>query len=85
MSSHASTNNVPLTPRQKAAILDERRRTALHEIDIAPWSWFHFKVCIVAGIGFFTDAYDMFAINIAVTMLGFTYGNGVSFPILWRC
>lgn len=38
-------------------------------------SWFHFKVCIVAGVGFFTDAYDIFAINIASVMLGYVYNK----------
>jgi len=54
--------------------LDEKRRAALAEIDNAPFSWFHIKVCMVAGVGFFTDAYDIFAINIASTMLGYVYG-----------
>ena len=31
---------------------------------------------MVAGVGFFTDAYDIFAINIASTMLGYVYGKG---------
>lgn len=56
--------------------LDERRRAALEEVDNAKFSWFHFKVCMVAGVGFFTDAYDIFAINIASTMLGYVYGAG---------
>jgi len=45
-------------------------------VDNAPFSWFHVKVCLVAGVGFFTDAYDIFAINIASTMLGYVYGKG---------
>ncbi|KAJ7201812.1 phosphate permease [Mycena pura] len=57
-------------------ILDERRRAALAEIDNAHFSWFHVKVCLVAGVGFFTDAYDIFAINYASTMLGYVYGAG---------
>ena len=40
--------------------------------------WFHVKVCMVAGVGFFTDAYDIFAINIASTMLGYVYGHSTS-------
>jgi MFS transporter, PHS family, inorganic phosphate transporter len=52
----------------------ERRRAALAEVDNAKFSWFHAKVCVVAGVGFFTDAYDIFAINIASTMLGYLYG-----------
>ncbi|KAG6827981.1 hypothetical protein H0H92_009807 [Tricholoma furcatifolium] len=56
--------------------IDSRRRAALQEIDEAPFGWFHVKVCLVAGVGFFTDAYDIFAINIASTMLGYVYGHG---------
>jgi PHS family inorganic phosphate transporter-like MFS transporter len=56
--------------------LDQRRRAALAEIDNAKFSMFHAKVCLVAGVGFFTDAYDIFAINIASTMLGYVYGKG---------
>lgn len=54
-------------------VLDERRRAALAEVDNAKFSWFHVKVCFVAGVGFFADAYDIFAINIASTMLGYVY------------
>ncbi|KIY66544.1 phosphate permease [Cylindrobasidium torrendii FP15055 ss-10] len=54
-------------------VLDERRRAALAEVDNAKFSWFHVKVVAVAGVGFFTDAYDIFAINIASTMLGYVY------------
>jgi len=57
-------------------VLDERRRAALAEVDNAKFSWFHFKVCCVAGAGFFTDAYDIFAINIASVMLGYVYSKG---------
>ncbi|KAG5732022.1 Inorganic phosphate transporter PHO84 [Termitomyces sp. T112] len=62
-----------------ALTIDSRRRAALQEIDDAPFSWFHVKVCLVAGVGFFTDAYDIFAINIASVMLGYIYGTG--FPL----
>lgn len=41
---------------QTTVTLDERRRAALEEIDNAPFSWFHVKVCLVAGVGFFTDS-----------------------------
>jgi len=60
----------------KGISLDARRRAALAEVDNAKFSWFHAKVCIVAGVGFFTDAYDIFAINIASIMLGYVYGVG---------
>ncbi|RPA84320.1 phosphate permease [Ascobolus immersus RN42] len=55
----------------------ERRRLALAEIDAAPFGWYHVKACVVAGIGFFTDAYDIFAINMVTAMLGYVYwGDG---------
>jgi PHS family inorganic phosphate transporter-like MFS transporter len=38
---------------------DERRRLALAEIDKAPFGWYHVRTCVVAGIGFFTDSYDV--------------------------
>lgn len=38
-------------------------------------SWFHVKVVCVAGVGFFTDAYDIFSISIVATMLGIVYNK----------
>ena len=52
---------------------NERRRLALAEIDKAPFGWYHIRAVIVAGIGFFTDAYDIFAINLVTAMLGVVY------------
>ncbi|OBZ72700.1 Repressible high-affinity phosphate permease [Grifola frondosa] len=59
--------------------INERRRALLAEIDNARFSWFHAKVALVSGAGFFTDAYDIFAINIVATMLGSLYGSGHDF------
>jgi len=70
--SDVDTTSKPVASASRAAA--ERRRAALAEVDNAKFSWFHAKVCIVAGVGFFTDAYDIFAINIASTMLGYLYG-----------
>lgn len=52
---------------------NERRRLALAEIDKAPFGWYHIRAVVVAGIGFFTDAYDIFAINMVTVMLGIVY------------
>ncbi|PGH13288.1 phosphate:H+ symporter [Polytolypa hystricis UAMH7299] len=52
---------------------NERRRLALAEIDKAPFGWYHVRAVVVAGIGFFTDAYDIFAINLASAMLGIVF------------
>lgn len=42
-------------------ILDpnERRRLLLGEIDRLPFGWYHVRAVVVAGAGFFTDAYDV--------------------------
>lgn len=50
-----------------------KKRAALAEIDNAEFGWFHIKACLVSGIGFFTDAYDLFIINIVVSMMGYIY------------
>ncbi|KAJ6454314.1 phosphate permease [Mycena vulgaris] len=70
----ASTKTKP-DGRDNATILNNLRSAALAEVDNADLIWFHVKVCFVAGAGFFTDAYDLFAINIAVVMLGYVYGH----------
>ena len=52
---------------------NERRRLALAEIDKASFGWYHVRAIVVAGIGFFTDAYDIFAINLVTAMIGVVY------------
>ncbi|KAG8900470.1 Inorganic phosphate transporter pho84 [Tulasnella sp. 403] len=51
----------------------QRRRAALAEVDNAAFSWYHVKI---AGVGFFTDAYDIFAINMCSAMIGIIYSKG---------
>ncbi|KAL0939558.1 phosphate:H+ symporter [Colletotrichum truncatum] len=55
---------------------NERRRLALAEIDKAPFGWYHVRAIIVAGIGFFTDSYDIFTIGLVTSMLGIVYYGG---------
>jgi PHS family inorganic phosphate transporter-like MFS transporter len=52
---------------------NERRRLALAEIDKAPFGWYHVRACVVAGVGFFTDSYDIFVVSLLTTMLGVVY------------
>lgn len=56
---------------------NERRRLALAEIDKAPFGWYHVRAILVAGVGFFTDSYDIFAASLLTTMLGIVYYPGV--------
>ncbi|KAG8992898.1 Inorganic phosphate transporter pho84 [Tulasnella sp. 427] len=51
----------------------QRRRAALAEVDNAAFGWYHVKI---AGVGFFTDAYDIFAINMCAAMIGLIYSKG---------
>ncbi len=52
---------------------NERRRLALAELDKSAFGWHHVRAVVVAGIGFFTDAYDLFAIGLVTAMLGVVY------------
>jgi len=58
------------------ADLNERRRLALAEVDRAPFGWYHVRACVVAGVGFFTDSYDIFAVSMLTIMLGIVYFPG---------
>jgi MFS transporter, PHS family, inorganic phosphate transporter len=55
---------------------NERRRLALAEVDKAPFGWYHVRAIVVAGVGFFTDSYDIFAVSLLTTMLGIVYFPG---------
>ncbi|KAB8237185.1 phosphate permease [Aspergillus alliaceus] len=60
---------------------NQRRRRALAEIDKVSFSWHHARAVVVAGVGFFTVSYDIFAINLCSAMLGVVYWqNAASRP-----
>ncbi|KAJ1679084.1 hypothetical protein EV182_002761, partial [Spiromyces aspiralis] len=51
-----------------------RRRQELEEMDTdIRMNWQAIRAIITAGVGFFTDAYDMFVINIVSLILGYVY------------
>lgn len=54
----------------------ERRRLALEEIDKAGFGWTQVKMIMIAGVGFLTDSYDIFAINLGSTMLAYALYGG---------
>ncbi|KAG0619395.1 hypothetical protein M758_4G136500 [Ceratodon purpureus] len=45
----------------------------LTALDVAKTQWYHFTTIIIAGMGFFTDAYDLFCISIVTKLLGRIY------------
>ncbi|WPK26886.1 hypothetical protein PUMCH_004254 [Australozyma saopauloensis] len=54
----------------------ERRRLALEEIDNAGFGWTQAKMILIAGVGFMTDSYDIFAINLGTSMLAHVFWKG---------
>src|SRR5437016_1727187 len=52
---------------------NERRRLVLSDVDRFPFGSYHIRAIIVAGVGFFSDSYDIFAINIVSQLLGLVY------------
>jgi PHS family inorganic phosphate transporter-like MFS transporter len=79
--SDTHSSDIQNSKEPNAYSLAQERRAALEHIDKARFSFVHFKVILVAGVGFFTDAYDIFAINIASTMIGNVYGNVNRHPL----
>ncbi|XP_050375939.1 probable inorganic phosphate transporter 1-9 [Argentina anserina] len=45
----------------------------LSALDTAKTQWYHFKAIIIAGMGLFTDAYDLFCISLIMRLLGRIY------------
>ena len=53
----------------------ESNREVLAALDSSGVRGFHFRTIIVAGMGFFTDAYDLFVISLAIPILIAVYLN----------
>ncbi|KAF5459371.1 hypothetical protein F2P56_023323 [Juglans regia] len=45
----------------------------LNALDLAKTQWYHFTTIVIAGMGFFTDAYDLFCISLVTKLLGRIY------------
>ncbi|KAJ9169605.1 hypothetical protein P3X46_017774 [Hevea brasiliensis] len=45
----------------------------LNALDVAKTQWYHFTAIIIAGMGFFTDSYDLFCISLVTKLLGRIY------------
>ncbi|RLM73951.1 putative inorganic phosphate transporter 1-4 [Panicum miliaceum] len=50
--------------------------TVLHALDVAKTQLYHFTTIVIAGMGFFTDAYDLFSISLITDLLGRIYYDG---------
>ncbi|KAI9206020.1 major facilitator superfamily domain-containing protein [Polychytrium aggregatum] len=49
------------------------RAKAFAHLDEAKLGWFHLRAVLVSGVGFYTDSYDNFVINLALPMLYHVY------------
>jgi MFS transporter, PHS family, inorganic phosphate transporter len=50
-------------------VADDRAPSMIEALDEAKLSRFHLRAVVVSGMGFFTDAYDLFVIGIASTLI----------------
>ncbi len=57
----------------------ERTHTLTESLNEAPLGVFHFRALLTAGMGFFTDAYDLFIIGTAVVLI-----KQVWHPLAWQ-
>ncbi|RLM73827.1 hypothetical protein C2845_PM15G02110 [Panicum miliaceum] len=48
----------------------------LHALYVARTQLYHFMAIVIAGMGFFTDAYDFFAISLVTDLIGYQYYQG---------
>lgn len=48
-------------------------KEVLNALDAAKTQMYHFTAIVIAGMGFFTDAYDLFSISLVTKLLGRIY------------
>jgi PHS family inorganic phosphate transporter-like MFS transporter len=58
----------------------DQQLQVLNALDAAKTQWYHFTAIIVAGMGFFTDAYDLFCISLVTKLLGRIYYTDPASP-----
>jgi MFS transporter, PHS family, inorganic phosphate transporter len=81
---HSRPDEIAVGEKQQAVINGDNnnnlRMAALSEIDNAPLGWYHIRMIVVAGTGFFTDAYDLFTANFITTMIGLAFYSNHTIP-----
>ncbi|KAJ4974324.1 hypothetical protein NE237_007498 [Protea cynaroides] len=50
-----------------------QKAKVLKALDVAKTQFFHFTAIVIAGMGFFTDSYDLFCISLVTTLIGRIY------------
>ncbi|ESQ51869.1 hypothetical protein EUTSA_v10016483mg [Eutrema salsugineum] len=51
----------------------KKGKEVLNALDAAKTQMYHFTAIVIAGMGFFTDAYDLFSISLVIKLLGRIY------------
>lgn len=59
-------------------------RGILGQMDRAKTQRFHLRTIVIAGMGFFSDAYDLFVISLVLPILGFVYFGGAKGLPVWE-
>jgi PHS family inorganic phosphate transporter-like MFS transporter len=72
VAAEASTNSMTSSKSflSKSAVL---RGSAIKGLDEMKLGFFHIKMVVISGMGFFTDAYDLFSISLLTKLLGRIY------------
>lgn len=65
--------NEPADVVYDPALKPEAKPDLFKAMDEAKISWFHIKAVVIAGMGFFTDAYDLFSIGLLTKLIGKIY------------
>ncbi len=68
----------PSVPTMRTAANEQRK--VLTALDEARPRGFHLKTIVIAGMGFYSDAYDLFVISMVIPILGFLYGTSGKLP-----
>ena len=53
--------------------MPQEQLKVLNALDVAKTQWYHFTAIVIAGMGFFTDAYDLFSVSLVTKLLGRLY------------
>ncbi|GAB4850911.1 Probable inorganic phosphate transporter 1-5 [Ancistrocladus abbreviatus] len=54
-------------------VMASNQLQVLNALDVAKTQWYHFTAIVIAGMGFFTDSYDLFSISVVTKLLGRLY------------
>ncbi|GAB4850914.1 Probable inorganic phosphate transporter 1-7 [Ancistrocladus abbreviatus] len=57
----------------RQTVMASNQLQVLNALDVAKTQWYHFTAIVIAGMGFFTDSYDLFSISVVTKLLGRLY------------